>query len=97
MWWFYVICCWCVVVDIVIDVVIDVVVDVVLGVHVVDVVVIILMFLLLLQINVLSVVCREGTKDKYVPTVDLIIGAARQIREEVGGVWEWEWVWPVFE
>ncbi len=35
------------------------------------------------QINLLSVLCQRGDKDKYSNTVDPIIGAAKQIREEV--------------
>lgn len=35
------------------------------------------------QINLLNVLCQKGEKDKYSGTVDAIIGAAKQIREEV--------------
>ena len=35
------------------------------------------------QINLLSVVCQSGEKEKYGGIVDTIIGAAKQIREEV--------------
>ena len=36
-----------------------------------------------LQINLLSVACKDSAKDKYAVTVGHIIAAAKQIREEV--------------
>ena len=40
----------------------------------------------LFQINVLSLACQKKAKDKYSGTVELILGAARQIREEVSSM-----------
>ena len=36
--------------------------------------------------NSLSMVCRDGTKDKYSGIVELILGAARQIVDEVSAM-----------
>ncbi len=41
---------------------------------------------LLIQINLLSLVCQKGDKDKYSSTVDAIIVAAKQIREELSAM-----------
>ena len=41
---------------------------------------------LFLQINLLSSVCQKGDKDKYSSTVDAIIVAAKQIREELSAM-----------
>ena len=40
----------------------------------------------LLQINVFALDCQRRSKDKYVSTVELILGAASQIREEVSAM-----------
>lgn len=36
--------------------------------------------------NSLSLACRDGAKDKYSGIVEIIIGAARQIRDEVSAM-----------
>ena len=38
------------------------------------------------QINVLALACQKKAKDKYAGAVELILGAARQIREEVSSM-----------
>ena len=40
----------------------------------------------LLQVNILALDCQRRSKDKYVSTVELILGASRQIREEVSAM-----------
>ena len=36
--------------------------------------------------NSLSVLCHNETKDKYIGTIELILSASRQIREEVASI-----------